>query len=412
MRTLEKSKGAGWWVTTALWAVVGAGSAIGGTIGSYMNSSGNGRAVSSITFGTGKTSATSLVMTNPCAAVNPRSDFSCTTPPAPLIPGMPSTVYCQTKGFANYRWSTQGDVTDGGTADNPDLESRISVTPAPCASYSMETAATFTDANSGSITVNAVVTPGAAIWLRGYEMVNGAVPTDLADLIANGVLRWDMLMVGPFNLDQGNCTAMTIPFTTLTGHINLYFVVDTVAKSIPFEISCPANVVIGCSDPLAYPAAVVSGGCGGVSVTYNPPASALVHGVPTTVTATATDGQGLTTSCSFTALRERLTFTGFKAPINGTGGSCAAPIKTLTLGSIVPVVFSATVCPTPILTTIPPTIVIKRCSTGASCGSGNFRRTGSDWVFNWNTAGLTAGVYELTATMQDRTTRVVYLKLQ
>ncbi len=412
MRTLELSKGVRWVATTALLGVAGTGSALGGTIGSYMSSSGYGKAVSAITFGGGKTAATSQAMTGPCSAVNPTADFSCTTSPIPLPSGTPSSVYCQTKGFPNYRWSIQSYVTAGATADNPDLESRITVTPAPCASYSMETAATFTDANSGSITVNAIVTPGAAIWLRGYEMVNGATPTDLADLIANGVLRWDMLMVGPFNLDQGNCTAMTLPFTTLTGHANLYFVADAVAKSIPFEVTCPGNVVIGCSDPLAYPAAVVSGGCGGATVTYNPPATALVHGVPTTVTATATDGQGNTASCSFTALRERLTFSGFKAPINGTGGSCAAPLRTLTRGGIIPVLFSATMCPTPILTTIPPTISIKRCSTGAACGSGNFRRSGSDWSYNWNTASMTAGVYELTATMQDRTTRVVYLNLQ
>lgn len=388
-----------------------------GTQGAYMNSAGYGKAVSAVTYGGGKTAATSAAMYYPCAAVNPEAGFACVTPSVGLPAGTPGTVFCQTKGAPNFRWSIKSYVTGGATADNPELDNRIPVVPAPCASYSMETAAVFDDANRGSITVNAVVSAGAAIWLRGYEYLGAGEPTDLGDLISNGVLKWDMVLVGPFNLDQQNCTAMTLPFTTVSGHENLYFVTDAVAKSTPLTLTCGGPVVIGCGDPLAYPEAQVSGGCGQATVSYSPLPTALPFGVPTVVTATAVDEQGNTATCTFTATRESLKFTGFASPIGGTGGSCSAPLTTLARGPVVPVKFTAQFCPGPIATTRAPVMTVRRCvptASGVVVSSGIFRRTTlpNEWYYNWNTAGLTTGVYQLVATMQDGTVKEAFVRVQ
>lgn len=395
----------------AAFTLVAAGPGVqAGTPGAYMNSAGYGKAVSAVTYGAGKTSATSAAMYYPCAAVNPTSAFTCVTSPVGLPEGTPSSVYCQSKGAPNYQWKVEAYVTGGATADNPELEARINLAPAPCASYSVESSAQFFDANSGLITVNAQVTTGAAIWLRGYEFLGGGTPSSLADLIANGALQWDMLMIGPFNLLQANCMPVSIPFQTQTGHANLYFVVDAVAKSVPFTVTCPGNLTFGCTDSVAYPPAVVTGGCGNVTVTYSPAPGQLPRGV-STVTATATDEVGNTAQCSFTATRSVLGFDGFYAPINGTGGSCNSPIRSINLGSNIPVKFSTT-CDGSTFLGGSPTFSIRKCPSLETIGGGSFQSVSDIWHFNWDTTGLSKGTYQLTATLQDGSSQTAYVRLK
>jgi hypothetical protein len=125
---------------------------------------------------------------------------------------------------------------------------------------------------------------------------------DLDDLKQNGRLVWDLLFPGPFTYTSSNCRGLIIPFITLTGHKNLYFVVDGIAKSKQFEITCPETVTFRCGDPLVYPLPQITGGCGTYTVTYNPPANTLPAGTVTTVTATVTDDAGNETKCTFLAL--------------------------------------------------------------------------------------------------------------
>lgn len=411
MHHIRRHSGTAWFAAlTAAVALSGGSTALGGNQGAYMNSLGYGKAASSIAYNGVISSVLSPAQYYPCAAVNPLSTFTCANPPAALPDGTASTVYCQAKGGPNYQWKIQSYVTGGATADNPALDARVNVIPAPCASYEMESMATFVDAFSGSVTVNATATPGAALWLRGYEYLGPGQPADLADLIANGALKWDFLLMGPFNLNQADCTAMTIPFTTQTGHANLYFVTDAVAKSIPFSVNCGGDVTFNCTDPLVYPPATVTGGCGNVSVTYSPAAQDLPPGA-TLVTATATDAAGNTAQCTFTATRYALGFNGFFSPINGTGGSCSSPIRSVNQGSIIPVKFS-TSCQGSTFLGGSPSLSITRCVNAQPVGSGNFQPVANEWHYNWDTSGLAKGTYELIATLQDGSQRSVYVRLR
>jgi hypothetical protein len=394
-----------------------------GTKGAYMNSAGYGKAVDSIVYGGVTNTASSVAMYYPCAAVNPQSNFSCNAGyTRALPPGTPPTVFCQSRGAPNYLWSIQSYVTGGAVADNPELEDRVNVVPATCASYEMESTVLFTDAYSGSITVSASASPGAALWLRGFEYfgagdpANPGTPLDLADLLAHSTLKWDMLMTGPFESRSSatGCTILTIPFTTETGHANLYLVADGVAKSLPFSITCPGDFTVPGADPVVYPPAQVTGGCGVVTVTYDPPADQLPAWT-TTVTATATDQGGNSASCTFAVTRQP-TFIGFDAPVSGTGGTCDAPLRTFNRRSKIPLTFTLDCGGSPV-TTGKPTVSIQQCAGGNYTGSGDFQLVGNDWVYEWdtrgasNTSALREGVYCLIATLPDGRQHEVFLQL-
>ncbi len=383
---------------------------LAGTQGSYMNSAGYGKAADSVVFAGVTNKATSIAMYNPCAAVNAQTGNLCAYKTG-LPVGTPSTVFCQSKGGPNYVWSIQSYVTGGATADNPELEGLFNLTPQNCAEVKLDTSATFfPDGKSGLIKVETFATAGAAIALRGYEFLPGGTPENLENLKTNSVLRFDLKLAGPFNLNANDCTAVTVPFTTESGHENLFVVADTVALSSPFVVSCPGDVTFGCGDSVVYPPVTVTGGCGTVNVAYDPPANELPVGV-TTVTATASDQSGNTSYCSFTATRSALTFHGFQSPINGFGGSCSSPFFTANRGSVIPVKFD-TACNNSAYLAGTPTLGIKSCASGAIITSGNFQLVANEWHFNWDTSGLPKGVYQLDATLQDGTHRLVFVRIK
>lgn len=381
---------------------------VAGTKGAYMNSAGYGRAADAVTFAGAISSVISPAMYYPCAAVNPQS-FTCnykTNAPK----GTPLTVFCQSKGAPNYIWSIKSYVTGGATADNPELENRISISPVPCASYTMESQAVFHDDYSGVITVNATATAGAALWVRGLEFLGDVPPQSLEELLANSSLRWDILLVGPFDLNFNTCTALTIPFTTQTGHTNLYFVTDAVAKSSPLTVVCPNDVSFSCGESVVYPVPEIQGACGEVSLTFDPPANALPFGA-TTVNVSATDEAGNLAACSFQAVREPLLFQGFGRPISGTGGSCSSPLRALSLGSVIPVKFRVA-CGLNLYPSGTPTLSILECPSGDPVGGGDFQRVANEWHFNWDTTGLSLGTYRLLTTLQDGSTKEAYVRLK
>jgi HYR domain len=399
-----------------------------GTQGAFMNSAGFGKAAASISFNGKATSVTSPSGLDPCAAVNPQQ-FTCATA-GNLPAGTPASVYCQCKGFPNMVWHIQTYVTAGATADNPELDSRVTIIPTTCpASYMLDSSigSISEDTKSGSINVSANVTLGAALWLRGFELPPGApAPGSVTDLMNFGALKWDTLLIGPFDsTPAGNgttCSTLTIPFTTQTGISNLYFVVDAEAKTIPFVVSCP-DIVFCVPDTLVYPEPqVVSGGCGSMTVTYDPPADSLPLG-PTLVTATVTDGVGNTAQCTFTATRKALSFNGFGAPIIGIGGSPLAPCSTLRLkklGGSLDVQFACD-CNSSAVTTGTATLAIQQDIsprlTGPqvfrSVGGGNFtfNASANAWQFNWNITSQTIGIYKLIATLPDGSQQSAVIKL-
>ncbi len=271
-----------------------------GLQGSFVNSAGSGKIVATIVYAGVTNVTTSPSGTFPCAAINPTPTFTCTTI-GKLPPGTPTSVYLQASGKLSFVISHQEYTTDGATADNPKLEARLGfpVDPADCASLSLDTSATLAgDGKSGIITANIVSTAGTAVWVRGFEAPDNQLPADVTDLEANGRLLFDMLLLGPLNMQVADCTALNIPFTTKNGTDKLFLVVDTIAKSTRMEITCPHNLAFACDEAVVYPEVTVKGGCGQVTVNYDPPAELLPAKV-STVTATATDEAGNKAVCTF-----------------------------------------------------------------------------------------------------------------
>jgi hypothetical protein len=319
------------------------------------------------------------------------------------------------------------------------------------------------------------------------------VPEGVEDLETNpnSFLKWDILLVGPFDLNVSNCTALLIPFTVETSTTNLYFVTDGVAKSYPLVLYCPSNIVVNCGEPVVYAPASFSG-CGDVKIEYNPLPNTTFPVGTTPVTVTATDKDGNTTNCVFTVtvldktppvkptlasitdtnctglpvtppipsttdscmgtifgtttttfpVTNRgttvvtwtfddgngnkttadqsitisgLSFVGFYAPISGTNGTCAVPLRTINQGSIIPVKFDTKCGSTLVTGGTPPVVKIQAysntCAPGSELVSVNAVYQ-NNWHYNWDTSGWAKGVYRVVVILPDGTFQYAFVKLK
>src|SRR5688572_14744331 len=239
-----------------------------------------------------KKTITSVNLQDPSASMPP-TDFYSTN--AFLPTDASRATVAKVKGLTGYVWQAITEGSNGDSTDNDELETRVKITAADCASLEMESSDSPQSDKSGIITVNTKATAGTALWLRGYEYLgdpsdlpNNAPPlydadgndiTPYNDLLkeflktnVNSSLKWDILVVGPFDLTEGNCSAIKIPYTIETDRSHLYFITDGVAKSLPLVIECPNDIVVGCGQPVTYPETVLVGGCGTIEVTFNPAA--------------------------------------------------------------------------------------------------------------------------------------------
>jgi hypothetical protein len=381
--------------------------AMGGWSG-QMNGVGYGKTSVNVipSVGTGTTLANGFLY-YPSTAMAPAPGYTAT---APLPAGSSSSTYARSQGLAGYKWSNSLFATGGDRTDNVDIQSRVDIDPAACAALTMDSSAEIgEDGRSGLISVNASATAGAALLLRGYEFIG--VPTSEEDVKTNGKLKWEMLLVGPFDLNQETCTAIKIPFRVDSGVENLYFVSDGAALSKSFAITCPNNIDFGSSQELSYPAPVIEGGCGNVTVTFDPPANQLPSCSSTLVTVTATDELNNQVRCTFTATRRVLTFSGFFAPINGVGGECENALRTIKKGSNVPVKFT-TSCGTELNFSGQPTIEVRPCSGGEPVASGPFKIVANAWHFNWDTSIVQTGTYRLIVTLQDGSQKEAVVRIK
>jgi hypothetical protein len=147
------------------------------------------------------------------------------------------------------------------------------------------------------------------------------------------------------------------------------------------------------------------------------------------VTCTATDASGNQSSCTFTVTRAPLDFTGFLSPVGGadtTGGSFANPLRTFKMGSTVPVKFAASCGGAPVLTGTHTLQAIKY-SDATSAGTpldatardsattgDQFRLADGHWQFNLDTkgTGMSAGIWQLVATVSDGSQHMVWIQLK
>lgn len=349
------------------------------------------------------------------------------------------------KGSSGYVWQaiTVGNGGDG--TDNKELTDRITIKRANCTSLSLNSPQTPLAydpmTHSGTITLYTTGTTGTGLWLRLYEAVdaNGqpfsitGVPEDdpntpdnetidyvKAYLKAFAQQRAEYLLVGPFDFGAQSQCGLVIPFTIETTTDNLYFVSDGVALSNPLLLDCPNNLVFDCNGPASYPPPTVTGGCGNVTVTYNPPVSSLPLGV-STVTATATDAAGNTATDTFTVTRNGiLTFDGFYSPVGTEGTDCSKVFKTseLTkLGQVIPIKFK-TFCNSVNYSAVAPTYFIEKCTTALPhpivVPAGTFTFVSSEWhgQFDTGAQGITSGKYVIHVLLQDGTTKQIAVQLK
>ena len=164
-------------------------------------------------------------------------------------------------------------------------------------------------------------------------------------------------------------------------------------------------------------------------------ANALASGSPYPIVPSAPIfGAGLSTNYTPVFVNGQLTitplqFVGFFPPIggsitNGDGGSYNSPIRSYKLNSTVPVKFALFNSGSPFITGIHTLQATKYSNattsdpaidvtpTDAATTGNQFRLTGSEWHFNLNTKGLSAGTWLLTATLADGTTHQVWIALK
>jgi hypothetical protein len=339
-------------------------------------------------------------------------------------------VFCQVKGAPNFIWSIKSAVAVGATADNTNFP--VTILPSLCpATITLESSNVFTDVNTGYIVVRANVSEGAAVWLRGFEYppdLKGVPypPQSVDDLTKFGIVKWDTVLVGPFDSNPTDgCPTLSIPFTLQFDKTNLFFVIDTDAQTVPFVLSCQDVTFCG-SDLLQYPAPTISGGCGQVSVSNYPPANLLPFDKPTTVTGTATDENGNTTQCMFTATRQSMLFDGFRfgdSENDYIGGTPLHPITTLYRDDEPIMVAFQVYCGDTLVKTGTPTLTIDQDvsallsdtgpQTWVAVGGGDFTfdAPNGPWQFSWDTSKRGVGIYRLTATLQDGTQQTAIVLL-
>jgi len=433
--------------------------------------------------------------------------------------GLPSDASSATeakvKGSAGYIWDASTVGSDGDSTDHTELESRITITAADCASLEMSSSVVYDDPSetSGTMIIQAKATAGAALWTRGIQYA-GVLPENIQplydedgnmidgdgniivsgtftdafkeELKANGQLKWDVLYVGPFDLSD-ECSAIKIPFNT-TNKANLYFLTDGVAKGLPLVIECPNDIPVECGTPVQYPQIVWVGGCGPIAVAFNPQSPPTTVGTHI-VTVTATDTNSNTASCTFNVIIndttpplkptladivsegcaggsvtppiptttdacdgpvtgttttlfpitattevtwtfeddsgnvtiatqnvivEEVEFDGFYSPLGGTGGSCGNPLKTIKLGSKIPIKFKTFCNGENYGGGTPPHFLIEKCGGGFTA-DGECQFVANAWHGNFDTSqvGVGPGDYTITVTLQDGITqRSVVVRLK
>ena len=342
-------------------------------------------------------------MMNPSAAINRQSNNIVFATNGVLPACARPETYVQVQATNNYRTTIKSFTGPGDLNDNEDLLQFV-IPRSACASGDVEVIPIQMTNNSITFRYLAKLSDeGSAVLLRVVDSETGQQ-------------RYVVMLTGPYDNTGEGCEGTF----TVTGDTNkLTLLVDGNTSTLPFNIECPGDMVIGCgAGPLTTydPPAVVTGDTGPFTVTYDPPASQLVLGVTNTVTATATDTNGCTVSCQFKVYVQPISFAGFYSPIGGadaTGGSCQAPLRTFKLGNVVPVKFDMSCDGVPV-TSGAPTITIQSC-TGNFNFQGPFKLVNNQWHFNIDstvigTSGNFAGTYRVTATLPDGSSHSTYIQ--
>jgi hypothetical protein len=206
-----------------------------------------------------------------------------------------------------------------------------------------------------------------------------------------------------------------------------------VQDTTPPQISCPTIVPVPCSVDSSVPVTftvTATDNCDPLpGVTCSPPSGSLFSVGNTTVTCTAGDASGNTSTRTFTVTRAALGFTGFLPPIGGadaTGGTFAEPVRTFKLNSTIPVKFTAACGSVPVLTGTHTLQAVKWSSetnsdapidatpTDAATTGSQFRLVNGEWHFNLDTkaTAMSSGKWQLVATLSDGSQHRVWIQVK
>lgn len=203
--------------------------------------------------------------------------------------------------------------------------------------------------------------------------------------------------------DDGNGNVQTANQTVI--------VKDTIAPAVPVLPKLTGS----CGAAVTLTAPTTTDNCAGTVTGTTTNSLVQTTAGTNTVYWTFSDGNGNSVTAAQTVIVAGLEFEGFESPINGTGGSCASPLRSITRGSNIPVKFEVE-CNDSYVVTGRPTLSIEKssaqCNSLTAVGGGNFTSVGNEWHFNWDTSGLAKATYKLTATLQDGSKKTVWIKLK
>jgi len=200
----------------------------------------------------------------------------------------------------------------------------------------------------------------------------------------------------------------------------------TVRDTTPPSITCPADISLdGKDNPVVNYEATVSDVVDPTPrVVYSPASGSTFPIGVTTVTVTATDASGNTSTCSFRVGRAehgKFKFKGFLDPISGantTGGSPASPVATFKYGATIPVSFTLTQDSQPVTTGVQTFQMSpydsKKGHKKNAVISGNFRYEKGQWQYNLQTKHpkIEKGIWQLTSILSDGTQYNAWIKLK
>lgn len=198
--------------------------------------------------------------------------------------------------------------------------------------------------DTDDVVINIVDTMPPVITVNGANPMTVECHTNFSDpgATANDGCAGSVAVNASGSVDVDTPGTYTIVYTATDGtHTatasRTVNVVDTTAP----VISCPANVVVTLPNSSAtsmvvnYPAVTATDSCSSsVTVASSPASGSVFPAGTTTVNATATDGAGNTSSCSFT-VTVLYNFTGFFPPIDNLPA-----FNTVNAGRAIPVKFS------------------------------------------------------------------------
>ncbi len=253
---------------------------------------------------------------------------------------------------------------------------------------------------------NVTVSSGAdcAATVTPAQVNDGSSDPDTGDAI-----NLSLDTTGPFGL---GFHTVTLTATDLQGESSSCTATVTVVDDTPPVLGpCPANQTVTASSTAGAVATFATPGATdncSVSVNCAPASGSTFPLGTTTVIGTATDGSGNSAQCSFN-VNVVYSWSGVLQPINADGSSV------FKLGTTVQVKFQLTgasagianavakLSYTKLPISIPPSPVNEATSTAAATSGNLFRYDAKtkQYVFNWGTKGLTAGLYQLKIDLGD-----------